>query len=351
MKKARYFLLILLVLIAVAVQAQNPKSEELSKLYNTGEFEKAIEKAREYLKDDPQNVDYTAVLGRALVDNGQFAEAIEPLKYVAENDNTWRKAWSAGYLGTAYFMLSDYKNSEAMLQTAMQLNITQNATKYAARHQLLFGFHPFFADWQTRETAHFRFHFQNMDSTNMEWYAKSREDAFETINSFFGSVLPKKTDFFVWQSNEDAQEILKTQIGFAQPQYGVIHANYRQTRGHEMTHIISGNLGKNQVKTGLINEGTAVSFDQSNNNREEMVKTWLKANNAKIDIEDIWVNWQKYPEELTYPLSGLFVGELISRFGKEKYLAFFANQTYENAVAVFGDETNKLIQEFENRFN
>lgn len=344
-------MLLLLTLIAVAAQAQNPKSEELSKLYNTGEFEKVIEKAREYLKDDPQNMDYTAVLGRALVDNGQFAEAIEPLKYVTENDNSWRKAWSAGYLGTAYFMLSDVENAMAALQTASQLNITQNATKYAATNWLIFGFHPFFADWQTTETAHFRFHFQNMESAEMERFAKSRENAFETINTFFGAALPKKIDFFVWQSREDALKIMKTESGFAQPQYDVIHANYQQTRGHEITHIITGNLGKKQIKTGLINEGTAVCFDQSSNNREEMVKTWLKANNAKVDIKDIWANWQKYPDELSYPLSGLFVGELISRFRKEKFLAFFANQTYENAVAVFGDETNKLIQEFENRFN
>lgn len=351
MKKTRPVLLFLLTLIAVAVQAQNPKSEELSKLYNTGEFEKTIEKAREYLKDDPQNVDYTAVLGRALVDNGLFAEAIEPLKYVAENDNSWRKAWSAGYLGTAYFMLSDVEKAKAVLQTATQLNITQNATKYAANNWLIFGFHPFFADWQTTETTHFRFHFQNMESGERERFAKSRENAFETINTFFGAVLPKKIDFFVWQSREDALKIMKTESGFAQPQYGVIHANYQQTRGHEITHIITGNLAKRQIKTGLINEGTAVCFDQSSNNREEMVKTWLKANNAKINLKDIWVNWQKYPVELTYPLSGLFVGELISRFGQEKFLAFFGNQTYENALAIFGSETNLLIQEFERRFN
>ena len=351
MKKTRPVLLLLLTLIAVAVQAQNPKSEELSKLYNTGEFEKAIEKAREFLKDDPQNMDYTAVLGRALVDNGQFAEAIEPLKYVAENDNSWRKAWSAGYLGTAYFMLSDIENAKAALQTATQLNITQNATNYAASNWLIFGFHPFFADWQTTETTHFRFHFQNMERAEMERFAKSREKAFETINSFFGAVLPKKTDFFVWQSREDALKIMKTESGFARPQNGVIHANYQQTRGHEITHIITGNLGKRQIKTGLINEGTAVCFDQSINNREVMVKTWLKANNAKVDIKDIWANWGKYPTELSYPLSGLFVEALLSHFGKEKFLAFIGNQTYENALAVFGSETDKLIQEFENRFN
>ena len=55
-----------------------------------------------------------------------------------------------------------------------------------------------------------------------------------------------------------------------------------------------------------------------------MVKTWLLTNKIEIDINGIWANWGKYPQELSYPLSGLFVEELISRFGKEKFLAFFA---------------------------
>jgi tetratricopeptide (TPR) repeat protein len=303
------------------------------------------------LKDDPQNIDYTAVLGRALVDIGQYSEAIPLLKFVAENDNSWQKAWSVGYLGSAYFMLADYENSKAALQTATQLNITKNATAYAGRNWLLFGYDPFFADWKTGETAHIRFHFQNMGATEMESFMQSREKAFETINSFFGSVLPKKIDFFVWQSKDDALKILKANLGFADPQFCVIHAHFQQTRGHELTHVISGYSGKIQKKTGLINEGTAVCFDLSNNNRKEMVKTWVQTNNLKIDIKDAWNNWSKYPQELSYPLSGLFVEELISRFGKEKFLEFFTNQTYENALKVFGLETDTVIEEFQNSFN
>lgn len=351
MKKTTSLFLMILGLFTGSVSAQNPKSEELTKLYTAGEFELTIKKAGEFLKDEPQNIDYNAFLGRALVDNGQYAEAIPLLKFVAENDNTWQKAWSVGYLGSAYLMLSDYENSKAALQIATQLNITANATKYATRRWLLFGFQSFFDNWKTSETTHIRFHFQNMSDTEMESFMQSREKAFETVNSFFGSALPKKIDFFVWQSKDDAMKILKANLGFADPQYCVIHSHFQQTRGHELTHVISAYSGKILKKTGLINEGTAVCFDLSNNNREEMVKTWLQTNNQKIDIKDTWTNWGKYPQELSYPLSGLFVEELISRFGKEKFLAFFTDQTYKNALKLFGNETDILIQEFENRFN
>ena len=351
MKKTTSLILMMLIMFAGAALAQNPQSEELSKLYNAKEFEKTIVKAREFLKDDPQNIDYTAVLGRALVDIGQYAEAIPLLKFVAENDNSWRKAWSEGYLGSAYFMVADYENSKAALQTAMQLNITANATKYATRNWLLFGFQSFFDNWKTSETKHIRFHFQNMNDREMESFMQSREKAYETVKSFFGSTLPKKIDFFVWQSKEDAMKILKANLGFADPQYCVIHSHFQQTRGHELTHVITEYSGKIQKKTGLINEGTAVCFDLSNNKRQEMVKTWLQTNIQKIDIKETWNNWGKYPQELSYPLSGLFVEELISRFGKEKFIAFFTDQTYENVLKLFGSETDTMIQEFEKRFN
>lgn len=85
--------------------------------------------------------------------------------------------------------------------------------------------------------------------------------------------------------------------------------------------------------------------------KESIVKEWLKANNKKISIREIWANWKIYPEELTYPLSGLFVKELIDNFGQEKFIEFFGNQTYENAKSVFGDKLNVVIRDFEDKIN
>lgn len=43
-----------------------------------------------------------------------------------------------------------------------------------------------------------------------------------------------------------------------------------------MTHMISNYSTKMVNKTGLINEGTAVCFNQTNQNKVEIVKDWLK---------------------------------------------------------------------------
>ena len=65
----------------------------------------------------------------------------------------------------------------------------------------------------------------------------------------------------------------------------------------------------------------------------------------------MWINWKSYPDELSYPLSGLFVEELIAQYGKENFLEFFKNQTYKNAQKVFGKGLKIFIEKFENRFN
>jgi hypothetical protein len=44
---------------------------------------------------------------------------------------------------------------------------------------------------------------------------------------------------------------------------------------------------------------------------------------------------------------GLFVDQLIQRFGKEKFMSFFTIQTYEHAKLIFGDEIDVLIEELE----
>jgi hypothetical protein len=65
----------------------------------------------------------------------------------------------------------------------------------------------------------------------------------------------------------------------------------------------------------------------------------------KVSVKDIWINWRSYRKELSYPLSGLFVKELIHRFGREMYLTIFKDQRYEN------DGLDKLIKEFDGEIN
>ena len=343
----------ILILVSLITFGQNSEIDDLWKLYISRDFKSLIDKAKTLLVNEPDNIDLNLMVGRSYTDSGDFKNALTYLESTVakDNNNSWRKAWALSYLGTCYFMTQDYKKSELSLNECIKLNTTKNATNNSYGQTLLFGFNKFYKTWKTFETDNFRFHFQNMNATKIENYVSKREVAYKYINAFFKSTLPKKIDFYVWESKEDAMEILKASLGFAKPDFCIVHEHYHQTIGHEITHVISNYSTKFTSKTGLINEGTAVCFDQTNQNKEKIVKDWIKANNKKISIGEIWVNWKNYPEELTYPLSGLFVKELIDNFGQEKFIEFFGNQTYENAKLIFGDRLDKLIKDLENKIN
>ena len=339
------------IIICFVANGQSPQVQELGKLYMSGKYDQVIAEANELLKSDPENLDYKVILGRALADIGSYTEAIPHLQFAVDNDISWRKAWGLGYLGTCYYMLSEYEKSESALRSCINLNATKNATNYSARRVALLGYDEFYKSWTIKESKNIRFHFQNMNDDEIQRYIESRENAFEEINTFFESSLPKKIDFFVWDSRDDAKRIVHADLGFAEPPCCIIHSHFNQTRGHELTHVISNYTSVISAKTRFINEGTAVCFDQSNQNRLNKVKNWIRTNGKKVEIKDIWENGREYSEGILYPLAGLFVQELIEEYGKDKFLEFFKNQTYENAQLVYGMDLFVFIKDFENKIN
>lgn len=343
----------ILILSGLISYGQNSAIEDLWMLYDSRDFKSVIDKAKPLLENDTNNLDLNLVLGRTYTEQGYYKDAVQYLEFTVKNDNynSSRKAWALGCLGTCYFMLQKYDESGISLNACISLKSTKNATNYAYGKSLLFGFNEFYKNWKIVETANFRFHFQDMNDAEIEKYTSVRELAYKEINGFFRSTLPKKIDFYVWNSREDAKRILGADLGFSKPNFCIVHAHYQQTIGHEMTHVISNYTSEIKNKTRFINEGTAVYFDQSNQDRLKLVKGWISTNNKQITVKDYWANGEKYAEEILYRLSGLFVKELIANFGKDKFLEFFKNQTYENGKLVFGDKLDTVILEFEIKIN
>lgn len=349
----RNIIISILILSGLISFGQNSAIEDLWKLYDSHEFKSVIDKAKPLLEKDTTNLDLNLISGRAYTELGYYKDAVPYLEFTVRNDNynSSRKAWALGYLGTCYFMLQKYDDSEKSLNECIDLKSTKNATNYAYGKSLLFGFNVFYKNWKIVETDNFRFHFQNMNDADIEKYILSREIAYKEINDFFKSSLPKKIDFYVWESREDAKNILRANLGFSKPNFCIVHTHYQQTIGHEMTHVISNYTSEITNKTRFINEGKAVCFDLSNQDRLKLVKNWISTSNKKITVKDYWVNGEKYDEEILYRLSGLFVKELIDNFGRDIFLEFFKNQTYQNGKLVFGDKLDNVIQEFEIKIN
>lgn len=342
----------ILLLTSLISFGQNPAMDDLVKLYKSQDFQSVIEKAKPILEKDPNSIDLNLIMGRSLTDLGEFKNALTYLQFVATNDkdNSWRKAWALSYLGTCNFMSQDYKKSESSLNECIKLNATKNSTNNAYEQTLLFGFNEFYKTWKIIETDNYRFHFQNMSDIEIEKFVSAREKVFSEINDFFKSTLPKKIDFYVWESREDAKNILKTNLGFAKPQFCIVHSHYQQTIGHEITHVVSDFYAKVINKTRLINEGTAVYFDFTYMDRIQAVKNVIEEKNVIIDIDSMWQN-NIIEESIFYPIAGAFVEYLIFHGGKDKFLELIKNQTIENAFKIYGDTLSNWITDFEMKFS
>jgi len=128
-------------------------------------------------------------------------------------------------------------------------------------------------------------------------------------------------------------------------EFCVIHSLIDQSIGHEMTHVITHQLVGNPKKISLINEGTAVHFDQTGQDKLRIVKSKLRG--QFVSVTELWENWEALSPEVSYPLSGAFVKLLIEKGGKEKFLELLKDQSFDNAAVIYGEQLSDIITEFE----
>lgn len=347
---------LLLTLFAVFtlfnLRAQNPEIQNLFKKLNQGEIDQAINEGLLLLEKDSNNIDLNHIIGRAYFYKGEFDIAIGYLEksILTDSPKSSTKAWGYNFLGKCYLMKDNLEKAKEYFYKSYNMKATKNVTKSSYFALAGNGLLNFYDNWKKVESEHFIFYFQ--DSGIAEYFVKSREKAYDSISNYLNVKLEKKIRYFVWSSRKDAKEVLKRHLGFSRPELYLIHSAYNQTPGHEMTHVISNYTKEIKVKAGLINEGLAVYLDLDDKDDRGLVLSAMKKYNIKkIDIKSFWLEWNKYSDEISYPLAGLFVGDLIKKYGKEKFLVFFADQSYKNAKAVFGDNFDDFIKEFEAKFN
>ncbi|GGH48209.1 hypothetical protein IA57_04330 [Mangrovimonas yunxiaonensis] len=342
-------LLQIIFLIAFCAFGFSQKSE-MSNAFKNKEFEKVIELGKQVLESEPNDFDGLLGIGKAYNFLNKFENAntyLEKAINCAKQD--WQFAWANIELMESNFAIGKIEQAKKYYKKSLEYKGTKNSTKKLRGLALLFGFDKVYENWEIMETENIIFHFQNSNSIpNKEKYIAERQKAFSNINAFFQSELPKKIDFFVWKSNEEAIKVLNKSLGFTEPKYCISHNRDNQTKGHEITHSISFWLDKANKRNRLINEGIGVYFDQTNMNRLEKAKK--ETQNQKIDIKDFWNNGNNYSEQILYPVAGAFVEYLIL-LDKKKFLELCKNQSYENAELIYGAELKKIISEFNKQLN
>lgn len=337
--------------LSMLTTSSGQDTELFNRYYSSGNFEAALLQSNKLMNFYSHKPDIVMMHGRVLVDLGRYSEGEEFLHKAIDLDEkkSWISAWAWAYLGHSFFMRGNYPESENALKKCLALNATENVNKKAKRLMFFFGFDPYFSDWKILETEHIRFHFQTpSEIADLNQFANLREEVFQSISKTLGSTVPKKIDFFVWNNPEEPKQKFGFNLGFANPDLAAVYSQKNQTLGHEMTHVITHYMGKVEIKTGLINEGVAVYFNQNNDNKLELARLFISKNNIKeISIKKLWNDWQILSTDVPYPLAGAFVDEFVKKFGIDTLKTLILNQTYKHAKKLLGDKLEEFISEFE----
>lgn len=319
--------------------------------FNSGDYAGAAQLGRDALKANPTDIDLELALGRSLTELGDFTAARPLLEAViaAEDRPTWRTGWALTTLASVRFANGDIDAAMDCARRAIAQKATPNIVKATESFLLLVGHSPAMAGWIVVETENIRFAFHpSLKEFDQRSFVKSRQDAFVALQAWFPADLPKKIDYFVWPDNRTAAQVGIRSLGFSRPALSVIHSRANQTPGHELVHVLSYHSMHPKIRTGLINEGIAVLFDQQHVDRLTNARKGVQgAKLRELSIVALWKDWPSGHDEYTYPVAGAFVERLKQRGGEAKLKQLLAEQTYAAATRIYGDDLTGWIVEFE----
>jgi tetratricopeptide (TPR) repeat protein len=329
----------------------------LGQLYIDKKYDLLVENADSILNIDPNEPSVNLFKGRVLVDQENYLDGKPYILKAIENDKdkSYKKAWGLFYLAQIENACGNREKSKLCLIDCIKMNATQNVSNASRKYAMLIGLDEFYDDWSQVETEHFIFLFQpNSIVNNRRKFIEIREESFKNIDGFFKSKVPRKIAFIVWNGDGDARKVGIKQLGFSKPELCCIHSRAKQSIGHEMTHVISHYITIKPVKTRFINEGIAVAFDQNGVDNKITIAKESKSKEGftdKILIKEAWNIPNKYPEWVYYSFAGEFVKRLIAKGGADKFLKLAANQTYDYAKTIYGDQLLVIINDLEKEIN
>ncbi|GEN73925.1 tetratricopeptide repeat protein [Chryseobacterium lathyri] len=333
MKKINIILFLVYFTLGLSQEAN------LKDLYSKKEYDNAIKLAQKILISSPEDFNTQLMLLKIYNSKCDYPEASTLLAKMSSSD----EKFLIESLKTNYG-LGNTKEAKRIYDQLIKDSKNEVLKNELLKFGLVTGLDQIYDDWKIKETQNIIFHFQqSVSAEKMQNIIVSRQKAFEKINNFFNSVLPKKIDFFVWDTEESYNSYLKTNLGFTFAQFCISHNRLNQSPGHEIAHNISFWKNPEQKKVIFINEGIGVYFDQQGNNRLEAAKEAYRKDPA--NIKEIWQNNRRAEESIMYPIAGAFIEYLI-QYDKEKLLQLTEDQTYENAVKVYDKKIYRLIEDF-----
>jgi hypothetical protein len=328
--------------------------DSITMLSRAGRLQEAAGLARAAAEQAPDDPQANLRAGGILVRLAQYDHAMPYLERVRSlsHADAWQQGWARTQLARARLGLGDTVVARSELAELLGMDFGRNTQAEAAALLSKVGGHPALDEWSFVRTVHLRVHFPPHSRVEDRLaFAARMESAYRRLREFFGE-LPGVADLYIWNSSVEAEAAMFRPLGFARPEYLLVHMRPEQTPGHELTHLFSVHAGSTTRRTRFIDEGTSVAFNLVEANRMREARQAMRMTGTReVSVARFWDDREAVPELLLYPVAGAFVERLIARRGREPFMRLLQRQTLEEARAIYGEELDSIIRDFERELN
>ncbi len=244
-------------------------------------------------------------------------------------DENWQKLWCA----STYAFLGR--------RDGVTRALTDAHGPLAEKFRALFGLAPWYAHWKTHTSTQMTWRYPQ---DNLPASVAAQKAAFHALSDFFGKPLDHDILVFLWPARDEARKKLGRGLGFAIPQYSLIHAAPDQSPGHELAHLFAHAVPGTREKSAFVSEGVAVMLDQTGKNRVAEAKNAMARHGiSAIDVAALWQSFSSLPHSVSYPIAGLFCARLLAAHGKSGIFELLRHPSYAEARAHFGGNLVDLV--------
>lgn len=177
----------------------------------------------------------------------------------------------------------------------------------------------FFDNWKIKKTEYIIFHIYPGLEIPKNW-VQERVNIYAQNAKMFGINCPPCIDFYVYQSIDSAKNIgITPAISFLKQKE--IHGHLKQSAGHELTHILLGDINpsENLPANGLWEEALCVYYDGTNTDRKKHTNS---INYSEEILDTPWDSWRSTLPSNLYPLAGGIAQYCVEKYDLKLLLSF-----------------------------
>ncbi|MFA5392520.1 MAG: hypothetical protein WC306_02390 [Candidatus Paceibacterota bacterium] len=200
----------------------------------------------------------------------------------------------------------------------------------------------FYNNWIKRKISLITFFIYPDFQIDNEWF-KKRLNSYKKNAKILG-MKPPQVNFFIYPSIEIGKKIgIIPAICFIKMKE--IHGHLNQSPGHELTHILIGEINdsKNLPGNGLWQEGLCTYLNGTKTNQR---KHALSLNFSEVILTTPWKKWRKHIPGNLYPLAGSIIQYLVKKYGWKKMILFL-KKSAKNQNKISLDIFKKSLEEIQ----